>query len=74
MYHLIFVCKYRKHLLINLGDIIKQKFYNISNNSDFEIIKIEVDKDHIHLLVSSEPKISILQIVRKLKQLSTLYL
>jgi len=33
---------------------------------------MEIDKDHIHLLVKSEPKVSILAIVRKLKQETTI--
>jgi putative transposase len=32
---------------------------------------MEVDKDHIHLMVTSVPKISPLQIVRNLKQETT---
>jgi putative transposase len=32
---------------------------------------MEVDKDHIHLLVESKPKASVLEIVRWLKQSST---
>ena len=32
---------------------------------------MEVDKDHLHLLIDSVPDISITQIVRKLKQEST---
>ena len=32
---------------------------------------MEVDRDSIHILVKSMPKISTLQIVRRLKQLST---
>ena len=32
---------------------------------------MEVDINHIHILVKYKPKISILQIVRKLKQIST---
>jgi putative transposase len=32
---------------------------------------MEVDKDHLHLLIDSTPNISALQIVRKLKQEST---
>ncbi len=32
---------------------------------------MEVDKDHIHILVSSEPKVSPLQIVRIIKQITT---
>lgn len=35
---------------------------------------MEVDKDHIHLMVESEPKISPLQIVRCLKQESIYYI
>lgn len=32
---------------------------------------METDKDHIHLLIKSEPKISVLSIIRRLKQEST---
>jgi putative transposase len=43
----------------------------IASNSDFEIVEMECDKDHIHLLVKSEPKISILSIIRRFKQGTT---
>ena len=70
--HLIFVCKYRKKLLE--GDkqqIIKDIFSDIEKVSDFVIEVMETDKDHIHLLVSYPPSISVTSIVRKLKQNST---
>lgn len=35
------------------------------------IVEMEVDKDHIHLLIEYYPNQSILQIVRLLKQIST---
>jgi putative transposase len=35
---------------------------------------METDKDHIHFLVKSEPKVSVLAIVRRLKQESTIRL
>ena len=70
-YHIIFVCKYRRKLLIPYGDEIKDIMHNIADKSDFSIKEIEVDADHIHLLVESVPKLSPLQIVRKLKQTST---
>ena len=47
-YHLIFVCKYRKKLLIKYGEEIKQIMKDISYRYDFDILEIEVDKDHIH--------------------------
>ena len=74
MYHIIFVCKYRKKLLTKYSPEIKDIFLAISKDYDFEILEMESDKDHIHLLIESEPKISILQIVRVLKSKSTIEL
>ena len=71
MCHLIFVCKYRKKLLIKYGEEIKQLFYDIAEEKDLNIIEMEVDKDHIHTLVQYPPTKSILEIVRCFKQMST---
>lgn len=69
--HLIFVCKYRKPLLTIYGNEIKCLFADIACEHDFEIITMECDKDHIHVLISYHPKQSILDIARLLKQIST---
>ena len=71
-YHIIFTCKYSKKLLIKYGEDVKQIMYDISKRYDFDIKEMEVDKDHIHMMISSVPKISPLQIVRVLKQQSTI--
>ena len=87
MVHLIFVCKYRKHLpryigsqsrfyreiyqLVRTGDYIKNAFHSVAEKHKFEIVEMEVDKDHIHLLVKYPPTKSILDMVRLLKQIST---
>lgn len=71
-YHIIFTCKYRKKLLVKYGEDIKQIMYDISKRYDFDIKEMEVDKDHIHMMIESVPKISPLQIVRVLKQQSTI--
>ena len=70
-YHIIFVVKYRKKLLKRYGDDIKQFIFEVAKKSDFNIQEMEVDKDHIHLMVSTVPKLSPLQIVRRLKQETT---
>lgn len=71
-YHMIPVCKYRKKLLIGSVEYdMKQIMQKISNFSDFDIEVMETDKDHIHMMICSEPKLSPLQIVRRLKQMST---
>mgnify|MGYP006320987893 CR=1 FL=1 len=72
VYHIIFVCKYRNKLLIKYGKDIKQIMFDISKKYDFDIKEMEVDKDHIHMMINSVPKISPLQIVRVLKQQSTI--
>ena len=71
-YHIIFVCKYRRKILIgNIATCVKNILIDIVNKSDFRIEVIETDKDHVHFLVNSDPKVSPLQIVRRLKQEST---
>ena len=74
LYHLIFVCKYRKKLLIRYGDETKRIFEDIATRSDFSFEAMEVDQDHIHCLVKSAPRLSPLAIVRRLKQESTVQL
>ena len=71
MCHLIFVCKYRKKLLIRLGDQVKQLMHDIAEEHNLDIIEMEVDKDHIHILVKYNPTQSILDVVRHFKQIST---
>jgi len=73
--HLIFVCKYRKKLLVGqLKDDMKQLLLNITSNSDFEMEVFESYLDHIHFLIRYLPKLSITSIVRKLKQESTYHI
>lgn len=71
MCHLIFVCKYRKKLLLKVGGDIKTEIESISNRYGWQIIEQEIDQDHIHILIRYSPKWSILEIVRLLKQLTT---
>ena len=70
--HLILVTKYRRNILVGqLNDDIKQIFQSIANGSEFEIEVMETDKDHVHFLIRYIPRLSISQIVRRLKQEST---
>lgn len=64
--------KYRKKLLAQLpiANSIKSAIIN-SQSRDFVIQVMEVDKDHIHLLIDYSPNVSVSQIVRLMKQAST---
>lgn len=73
LYHLIFVCKYRRKCFLNqkFAEELKKQIIEISKKYDFEIDTIELDyakPDHLHILVRSVPKLAPLQIVRILKQ------
>ena len=72
---MIFVCKYRKKLLYGeLDDFLKTVISDIEKKSDFEIIEVETDKDHIHLMIQYIPRVSISSIVNRLKSITTYHL
>ena len=74
-YHLIFVCKYRKKLLIkSIADDIKQLSYEICNKHNVTIKEMKTDKDHIHYLIETEPNISVSQIVNLMKSYITYHI
>ena len=72
--HLIFGCTDRKKLLIGFGNETKGIFEGIAANSDVSMATLEVDQDHLPCVVQSEPGISPLASVGKLKQDSTVQL
>jgi len=71
LYHIIVACKYRKRILQEFEQELVIILRDIESDSDFTIKNWWVDKDHLHLLIKSKPTISVLQIVRRIKQLTT---
>jgi putative transposase len=61
-------------LLVFSGNEVKQLFEEIATRSDFAFEALEVAQDHLHGLVKSEPRVSPLAIVGRLKQESTIRL
>ena len=53
---------------------VLNSFYKAASVSHIKIHCIELDKDHIHLLLEFKPSLSIEQVVRRLKQLTTKYI
>ena len=67
-FHVVWITKYRKPMLygevaIRLRDLIRE----ICKSMDVEIIKGRVSKDHLHLLVSVPPHLSVSKLVQHLK-------
>jgi putative transposase len=70
--HLVLVTKYRKSILINdFNNFIKEKIKEISLKYSFKIDLINSDKNHIHILISFTPNLTVSSIVRVIKQEST---
>jgi len=76
MYHLIIVVKYRKHIFNNniIINDIKEKIRQISIDFNVKIIEQEIDKDHIHILLETEPTLNLTKYINILKGHSSRYL
>ena len=71
-YHLIWGTKYRNKVLKgHVEEVLKRSLYDIASKYGFTIAHMEIGKDdHIHLLVSAPPKLSVTNIMRWLKGIS----
>ena len=75
-YHLIFVCKYRRKLLVspNIASDIKRLSLEYCQKHNVIIHYMEVDKDHIHYMIETEPNINLSNLVRTMKSYTTYHI
>ena len=68
-YHIIWGTKYRNKVLKgHIEEVFKRLVNEIAKQYGFKIAHLEIGKDdHVHLLVSAPPKLSVTNIVRWLK-------
>jgi putative transposase len=71
--HLVFVTKYRrevftKEILENLHPI----FSSVCRDFEAELVEFDGEDDHVHLLVTYPPKVSVSKLVNSLKGISSL--
>ena len=70
-YHLVWAPKYRKWVLQGaIRERVRELFCEIAAHHGFEMEELEVDKDHVHLLLSFPPRYSISAVVGLLKAVS----
>jgi putative transposase len=69
LYHIVVSTKYlRKVLKGGIGDYLQRKIKQISSfHPEIEILEVNTDLDHIHILVSIPPKFSVSKIVNMIK-------
>lgn len=72
--HVVIVIKYRKQILTNnIAEDVTYKILDICNSNNWTIIAMEIDKDHIHFLISYDTTDRACDIVKIIKQETTYY-
>ena len=68
-YHLVFVTKYRKVIFIgkNKYDYMKWLLKTICRRHNIKIQDYEVMPDHVHMLITIQPKLAISSVVKSIK-------
>jgi len=70
-YHVIFCPKYRHKILKGkVKTKLKELLYKIAYDYDFSIEEMEVMPDHIHILISCNPRYGIMQCVQNIKSIT----
>jgi putative transposase len=69
--HLVFVTKYRRHVLTNMHlDRLKVVFSDVCSEMGVELLEFNGEDDHVHLSIRYPPRLSISEIVNVLKGVS----
>ena len=71
MYHFVCPAKYRRVVFNEDIDLYLKKICEeIENRYDMRFLEIGTDKDHVHFLIQSVPKLSPTQIIRTVKSIT----
>ena len=67
-YHIVWITKYRKPIMRGgIGKRVRELVRQTCASLDVYIVKGHVSKDHVHLLVSVPPNLSVSELVKRLK-------
>ena len=70
--HLVFVTKYRKKIFTKeILKSLKPIFASVCKDYEAELVELEGEHDHVHLLVNYPPKVAISKLVNSLKGVSS---
>jgi putative transposase len=71
-YHIVWITKYRKPVLTKeIGTRVRDLVRMICASLAVEIVKGNVSRDHVHLLVSVPPTLSVTRLVQRTKGLTS---
>lgn len=70
--HLVFVAKYRRKIFDQDAiDKLRSYFASVCTDFDVELVEMDGERDHVHLLINYPPKLSISSLVNSLKGVSS---
>lgn len=70
--HLVCVTKYRRNVFTDEGlKNVEDSFRTVAKKMDFEIKEFNGEENHIHVLISYQPKLAVSKIVNHLKGASS---
>lgn len=67
-YHIIWCPKYRRKVLV--GEVekrLKEIIIQVANELNVEILEMETDKDHIHILADIDPSFGVMKFIKTAK-------
>lgn len=69
-YHVVWIPKYRKKVLVDEVKILAEKYIREVNNyhPDVHVIQMNIQPDHVHLILEIPPRYSVSEIIGKMKQ------
>ena len=69
--HLVFVPKYRRKVITkNVFEILEGVFRSVCSDLEAELLEVNFEADHVHLLVEYPPKLALARLVNSLKGVS----
>ena len=68
-YHIVMATKYRRKILRKgFGEYLEKMIIGFSKQyPEIEIVEINTDVDHVHILLSISPKLSVSEVVKIIK-------
>ena len=71
-YHIVWITKYRKPVLgKEIGTRVRDLIRLICASMDVEIVKGNISRDHVHLLVNVPPTLAVSRLVQRMKGLTS---
>ena len=74
-YHIVWIPKFRHEILKgHIRDVCEIIIRDIANQKDLKIKALNIDPDHIHILIAIPPKYKVASIIQEFKSISAIIL